>query len=54
MKKLLSGLLALALLGFAVPMAAQAGAGSVAYKPGMVKAVVAKGQMALLFYKSTW
>ena len=54
MKKLISGLLALAWFAFAAPTLAQAGEGSVIYKPGVVKAAIAKGQTALIFYKSTW
>lgn len=54
MKKILSGLLALAWLAMAGSMAAQAGADTVVYKPGVVKAAIAKGEPVLVFYKSTW
>ena len=50
----MSGLLALAWLVFAGPMLAQAGEGFETYKPGMVQAAAAKGETALVFYKSTW
>ena len=35
-------------------MAAQAGADLVPYKPGIVKSAIAKGETALLFFKSTY
>ena len=44
----------LSLLLIAVPMAAQAGTDFVPYKPGIVKSAIAKGETALLFFKSTW
>jgi len=54
MKKFVSGLVALVLFVVAVPMTAQAGADFVPYKPGIVKAAIAKGETALLFFKSTY
>ena len=54
MKKFMSGLLAMALLVVAVPMAAQASADFVPYKPGIVKSAIAKGETTLLFFKSSW
>jgi len=54
MKKFMSGLVALSLFVVAVPMAAQAGADFVPYKPGIVKSAIAKGETALLFFKSSW
>lgn len=54
-KKVLSGLLALAWIASMSPAAAQiADDGMVAFKPGVLKAAIAKGKPALLFYKSTW
>ena len=54
MKKFMSGLVALALSVVAVPMAAQAGADFVPYKPGIVKSTIAKGETTLLLFKSTY
>ena len=54
MKKFMSELVALALFVVAVPMAAQAGADFVPYKPGIVKSAISKGETALLFFKSTY
>ena len=54
MKKFMPGLVGLALLFVAVPMAVQAGADFVPYKPGIVKSAIAKGETALLFFKSTY
>ena len=54
MKKSVSGLVTLALFVVAVPMAAQAGADFVPYKPGIVKSAIAKGKTTLLFFKSNW
>lgn len=54
MRNILSGLLALAWLAVVVPVAAQAGTGTTPYKPGVIKAAVAKGEVVLLHYKSTW
>lgn len=51
---MISGFLALAWLLMAVPMAAQADDGTVAYKPGALKAAVEQGKTVLLHYKSTW
>ena len=53
MKKYLAGL-ALAWVVTWAPMTAQAGVNWVPYKTGIVKAAIAKGDTALLFYKSTW
>ena len=54
LKKLLSGLMALALFAIALPFAAQAGNGTVAFKPGALKAAIERGETVLLHYKSTW
>lgn len=50
----MSGLVALAWLALIVPFAAQANNGTVSYKPGALKAAIAKGDTVLLHYKSTW
>lgn len=49
----MSGLLALAWLVVAIPMAAHAGK-SVTFKPGALKAAVARGETVLLQYRATW
>jgi len=54
MKKCIPGLVALALFIVADPIGAQAGADFVPYKPGIVKSAIAKGETALLFFKSTY
>ena len=54
MKKFMSGLVALAFFVVAVPLAAQASADFGPYKPGIVKAAIAKGETTLLFFKSTY
>ena len=54
MKTFMSGFVAVALFVVAVPMAAHAGADFVPYKPGIVKSAIAKGETALLFFKSSW
>ena len=54
MKTFMSGFVVLALFVIGVPMAAQAGADFVPYKPGIVKSAIAKGETALLFFKSSW
>ena len=54
MKKFMSGIIVLALFVLAVPMGAQASADFVPYKPGIVKSAIAKGETALLFFKSTY
>ncbi len=54
MKNLVSGMLALAWFVMLIPVAAQAGPGTVNYKPGALRAAIAKGETVLLFYKSTW
>jgi len=48
------GFFALAWLMLAGPVIAQAGADWVAYKPGVVKATIGKGETIFLFYRSTW
>lgn len=53
LRLILSGLLVLAWL-VTIPLAASAGQGTVAFKPGKLKAAVAKGETVLLHYKSTW
>ena len=52
LRNILSGLLALVWL--VIPLSAQAGQGTVTYKPGALKAAVARGETVLLIYKSTW
>ena len=54
LNKLLSGLMALALFAITLPFAAHAGNGTVAFKPGALKAAVGRGETVLLHYKSTW
>ncbi len=54
MKKFVSGALVFILFLSAVPIVAKAGAGFVTYKPGTVKAAIAKGKTTLLFFKSTY
>lgn len=53
MKNYWIGLFALLTLGFFGITAAQAGDWTT-YKPGAVKAAVASGEPALLFYRTTW
>ena len=53
MKNYWIGLFALLTLGFFGITAAQAGDWTT-YKPGVVKAAVASGEPALLFYRTTW
>ena len=48
------GFFALACLIFGRPVAVEAGVDWVVYKPGIVKAAVARGETTFLFYKSTW
>lgn len=47
-------LLALAWFLVAVPLTAQAADGWVEYKPGALKAALARGETVLLDYKATW
>ncbi|PPR64936.1 MAG: hypothetical protein CFH08_01055 [Alphaproteobacteria bacterium MarineAlpha3_Bin7] len=54
MKNFVPRLVALALLVFTLPMLAHAGADFVPYKTGIVKSAIAKGETALLFFKSTY
>lgn len=54
MKSILTGLFAFACVLATGVFQAQAGSGTIAYKPGAVKAAVAKGQTVLIHYKSTW
>jgi hypothetical protein len=54
MKKYLTGLVTFALLATAAPVAAKAGANWVEYQSGVVKGAIARGETALLFYKSSW
>ena len=54
MKSYFIGFFALAWLMLAGPVIAQAGADWVAYKPGVVKAAIGKGETTFLFYRSTW
>ncbi len=44
----------MAWLVLVVPIGAHANSGMIAYKPGAIKAAVAKGQTVLIHYKSTW
>ena len=54
MKSYFIGFFAVASLIFLGPVTAQAGVDWVAYKPGIVKAAIAKGETTILFYRSTW
>ena len=54
LRNILSGLLALVWLVVVIPWSAQAGQGTVTYKPGALKAAVEKGETVLLIYRSTW
>ncbi len=54
MKNFAPRLIALALLVFTLPMLAHAGTDFVPYKTGIVKSAIAKGETALLFFKSTY
>ena len=54
MSKYLSAALALAWLVVVVPMSAQAGSGTVAFKPGALKAAIARGETVLLTYHTNW
>ena len=54
MKKLIFKIGTFWLLLVANPMAAQAEAGWTIYKPGLVKAAIARGETVLLGYLSPW
>jgi hypothetical protein len=54
MKKLMLKIAALSLLLAVVPMATQAETSWTTYKPGLVKAAIAKGETVLLGYLSSW
>ena len=54
MKSYLIGFFSLAWLMLPGPVMAQVGVDWVAYKPGIVKALLAKGETTLLHYRSTW
>ena len=53
MKHILSGLIALAMLAV-FPMAAHADKGLIPYKPGALKAAIARGETVLVDYKAVW
>lgn len=53
MRSIISGVVALAWFALAA-LPAEANDGFVDYKPGAVKAAVARGETVLLHYKSTW
>lgn len=52
--KFMAVVVALAWLGFVVPMAASAGSDTEPYLDGDVKEALASGETVLLHYKSTW
>ena len=54
MKSYFLGFFALTCLIFGRPVTVEAGADWVVYKPGIVKAAIARGETTFLFYKSTW
>lgn len=54
LRNIVSGLFALAWLVVAFPMAATAGEGTVAYKPGALKAAIERGETVLVDYKALW
>ena len=54
MKNLIFKIAALSLLLVTTPMVAQAEAGWTKYKPGLVKAAIARGETVLLGYLSSW
>lgn len=54
MKKFFTALAALSFLVAASPDTASAGNNWVAYKVGVVKEAIKRGETALLFYKSSW
>ena len=54
MKKLITGVLALAWLTLMIPIAAIAGSDTEPYLDGDVKEAIANGETVLLHYKSTW
>lgn len=54
LKKLITGVLALAWLALMIPIAANAGSDTEPYLDGDVKEAIASGETVLLHYKSTW
>ena len=54
LRTIMSGLLALIWLAATLPITAQAGGATVDFKPGAIKAALAKSDAVLLHYKSTW
>ena len=54
MKKLLLTSLVLSLAIVTAPVAAKAGTGWTAYKPGLVTSAVARGETVLLGYLTSW
>ena len=54
MKKLITGVLALAWLALMIPIGASAGSDTEPYLDGDVKDAIASGETVLLHYKSTW
>jgi hypothetical protein len=53
LRSILSGIMALAWFALAA-LPAHANDGFIAYKPGDIKAAIARGETVLLHYKSTW
>ena len=54
MTKFVAGLVGFVFFVAAIPTVVQAGADFVPYKPGIVKSAIAKGETAILFFKSTY
>ena len=54
MKKLITGVLALAWLALMIPIGASAGSDTEPYLDGDVKEAIVSGETVLLHYKSTW
>ena len=54
MKQYLLGLIVAAMVFISGPLTAHAGQEWTTYEPGIVKAAIASGKTALLFYKSAW
>jgi hypothetical protein len=54
LRKILSGLFALAWLAVLPAAMVHAGDGTVPFKPGVLKTAIANGETVLLHYKSTW
>ena len=54
LKTILSGFFALAWLVAIMPLSANAGSGTIDYKPGAIKAASDAGKAVLLHYNTTW